>query len=196
MKPILLIYATREGQTRHITEHLGDVLAAHPMEYDIVDAARVPKGFSLARYSAAMVAASLHVGEYEPEMTTFVRCHLGELGRIPSTFISVSMAARVVEDEGAPPDTRPAAHENIRRTIDRFLAETGWRPTHIAEVGGTLMYSRYSVVTRFVLKLIAKHEGAPVDTTRDYEFTNWTKLDQAIDEQVRDNPSVKAAAQG
>jgi menaquinone-dependent protoporphyrinogen IX oxidase len=46
------------------------------------------------------------------------------------------------------------------------------------------------------MKLIAKHEGAPVDTTRDYEFTNWTRLDQVIAELIRDIPSASAAAQG
>jgi menaquinone-dependent protoporphyrinogen IX oxidase len=89
-----------------------------------------------------MVAASLHCGEYEPEMKVFVRCHLGELGPIPSTFLSVSLAARIEEDETATPEKRTAAHASIRRTIDRFLAETGWRPSHIAEVAGALMYSK------------------------------------------------------
>jgi menaquinone-dependent protoporphyrinogen oxidase len=115
---------------------------------------------------------------------------------MPSTFISVSLAERVVEDEGAPPEKRAAAHENIRRTVDRFLAETGWRPTHVAEVAGALMYSKYNMVIKFVMKLIARHEGAPVDTTRDYEFTNWTKLGQVIDELLGDAPSASAAAQG
>jgi len=46
------------------------------------------------------------------------------------------------------------------------------------------MYSKYNFVIRFVMKRIAKKAEAPVDTTRDYEFTDWTKLDLLVDEFV------------
>jgi menaquinone-dependent protoporphyrinogen IX oxidase len=34
------------------------------------------------------------------------------------------------------------------------------------------------------MRQIAKKAGAPVDTRRDYEFTDWTKLDQLVEKFV------------
>src|SRR5689334_25291448 len=47
MKPILIIYATREGHTRHIAEHAGALLGARQTAFELVDAAHLPEGFSL-----------------------------------------------------------------------------------------------------------------------------------------------------
>ncbi len=66
--------------------------------------------------------------------------------------------------------------------IGRFVAETGWAPAHVLPVAGALAYSRYNFLIRFVLKRIARANGAPTDTSRDYEFTDW----QAVDNFVRD----------
>jgi menaquinone-dependent protoporphyrinogen oxidase len=40
-------------------------------------------------------------------------------------------------------------------------------------LAGSLAYTQYSFFTRFIMKRIARRQGAPTDTSRDYEFTNW-----------------------
>ena len=47
------------------------------------------------------------------------------------------------------------------------------------------MYSKYNFVIRFVMTLIARKAGVPVDTSRDYEFTDWPKLDRLVEEFVQ-----------
>jgi menaquinone-dependent protoporphyrinogen oxidase len=69
--------------------------------------------------------------------------------------------------------------------IDGFVAETGWRPERSLPVAGALTYSRYNFLIRFVMKRIARKQGAPTDTSRDYEFTNWSAVDRFVDEAVR-----------
>ena len=52
------------------------------------------------------------------------------------------------------------------------------------ECGGhqtALLYSKYNFVVRFIMKAIATKAGGPVDTSRDYEFTDWNKLDHLIE---------------
>jgi len=188
MKPILVIYATREGHTRRIAEHVGAVLEAQRRSFGLIDAAHIPERFLLTQYSAGIVCASLHLGKHEPEMVKFVKGHLAELQRIPTVFLSVSLEEVTAEDAEVPPEKRAAAETNVKRTIDRFLADTGWHPLHVAAVAGALMYSKYNFVTRFIMKRIAEKAGKPVDTTRDYEFTDWTKLDRLIEELVRSIP--------
>jgi len=184
MKPILLIYATREGHTRHIAEHLGALLTAHRRTFELVDAAQLPGEFSLAKYCAAIVCASLHAGKHETEMVKFVKGHLNGLHQVPTVFLSVSLSERTVEDPQAPAEKRARAATDVERTIDSFLAETGWHPSNVAAVAGALLYSKYNFVVRFFMKQIAKKAGGPVDTSRDYEFTDWTKLDHLIEDFV------------
>jgi menaquinone-dependent protoporphyrinogen oxidase len=194
MKPVLLIYATREGHTRRIAEHVGARLDYHQQTFELVDAAHLPQAFSLAKYSSAIVSASLHTGKHEPEMAKFVKRHLNELQQIPTLFLSVSLSERTVEDPQAPAEKRAQAEADVARTIDSFLKETGWRPSHVAAVAGALLYSKYNFVIRFIMKRIAKNAGGPVDTSRDYEFTDWLKLDLLIAEFVESASTAKAGA--
>lgn len=94
-----------------------------------------------------------------------------------------------VEDSNALPQKRAEAQADVRRTIDGFLAETGWHSSQVEAGAGALMYSRYNFAIRFVMRLIARKAGAPVDTSRDYEFTDWTKLHGLVQEFVQSVPS-------
>ena len=191
MKPILVIYATREGHTRRISEHLGALLEAHQRAFELVDAAHLPERFSLVKYCAAIVSASLHAGKHEPEMVKFVKRYLNQLHAIPTLFLSVSLSEKTVEDPQAPAEKRVEAEADVKRTIDGFLVETGWHPSHVAAVAGALLYSKYNFVIRFIMKRIAEKAGGPADTSRDYEFTDWTKLDRLIEKFVESAPTVE-----
>ena len=188
MKPILVLYATREGHTRRIAEHLAATLTAHQLSPDVIDAAQIPRGFSLENYSAAVVSASVHLGKHESEMTKFVKRHLAELQKIPTAFLSVSLSEAGVEDEMASAEKRARAGADVKRTIDAFLAQTSWRPSHVNAVAGALMYRRYNFAVRWMMKRIARQAGAPTDTSRDHEFTDFAALDQTINEFVLSLP--------
>ena len=182
MKPVLVVYATREGQSRHIAEHIGEQLAAHQHLFALMDAAHIPESFTISKYSAAIVTASLHMGKHEAEMARFVRRNLAELQTMPSLFLSVSLAEAGVEDPNTTAEKRAEAQAHVTRAIEAFLTDTGWHPTHLAAVAGALRYSKYNFVTRFIMRRIARKQHLPVDTSRDYEFTNWSALDRVVDE--------------
>jgi menaquinone-dependent protoporphyrinogen oxidase len=65
--------------------------------------------------------------------------------------------------------------------LNRFFRETNWHPDHVKAVAGALLYTRYNVLTRFVMKYIAKETGGSTDTTRDHEYTDWENLDRFFD---------------
>ena len=129
--------------------------------------------------SAAIVSASLHLGKYEPEMAKFVKRHLTELQQIPGVFLSVSLAARTAEEgRNAPSAMRAQAEADVKRTIDNFLSETGWHPSHIAAAAGALPYSKYNFVTRFIMKLVKSKEcRGSGRCRRELRITDWNKLD-------------------
>jgi menaquinone-dependent protoporphyrinogen oxidase len=185
MKPILVIYATREGHTRHIAGHVGNALGARNQPNETWNSSHFPDDLPISKFGAAIVSASLHMGKFEREIARFVISHRDGLANIPTVFLPVSLAERTVEDPATTPEKRTKAQAHIKHAVDAFLSETGWQPTQIVPVAGALTYSRYNFFTRFIMKSISKNSGGPVDTSRDYEFTDWQKLDQVIEEFVQ-----------
>jgi menaquinone-dependent protoporphyrinogen IX oxidase len=117
MKPVLILYATREGHTRRIAEHLAATVRARGHEAVVVDAAHLPEGFSLDSYAAAIVSASVHTGTHEREIVAFVKFHRAELERIPAVFLSVSLSEAGVEDPAATPERRAQAAADVQRMM-------------------------------------------------------------------------------
>ena len=190
-KPVLVLYATREGHTRRIAEHIAATVRARGAAADVADAARLPSGFSLSSYAAAVVAGSVHQGKHERELADFVRKHRAALEQMPAVFLSVSLSEAGAEDPAASPERRAQAALDVRKMIETFLAETGWQPSKVRAVAGALLYSKYNFLIRFVMKRIARAQGASADTSHDYEFTDWEALDRIVDEVVPRGPELR-----
>ena len=190
---VLVAYATREGQTRRIAEHLADTLRARALETDVVDVKAAAADIDLGRYAHVVLAASVHMGKHEGEMIRFVAKYKGSFDRTPTSFLSVTLAEAGVEDAARTPEQRARAEAGVKQVTDRFLAETGLHPSRVMPVAGALKYREYGWLVRFVMKRIAKAEGAPTNTSRDYEMTDWVKLDWFADEvaaSLREGPGV------
>jgi menaquinone-dependent protoporphyrinogen oxidase len=182
MKRALIVYATREGHTRKIADHVAATMRARGREVDVIDAARTPPDLDFARYGLVVLAASLHMGKHERELIAFAKGHHCDLERVPTALLSVSLSEATVEDPTRPLTTRAEAAKAIKATIDRFLGETELRPAWVMPVAGALPYSAYGWVTRLVMRHISKMEGGPTDTSRDYEMTDWVSLEKFVEE--------------
>jgi menaquinone-dependent protoporphyrinogen oxidase len=184
MKSVLVLYATRDGQTRRIAEHICAALGSQQLESDLRNVADVRQEFSLTPYSAAILCATVRLGKHEKEMTRFVKRHVAELQQMATAFVSVSLSAAGAEDIFRPPEMRAKARVDVKRVIDAFLAETGWHPSQTKAVAGALLYTRYNFILRRVMRRIARQTGALTDMSQDYEFTDWAGLDRLVDEFV------------
>jgi menaquinone-dependent protoporphyrinogen oxidase len=184
MKPILVLYATREGHTRRIAEHIAAAIRSRGYSADVIDAADIPPDFSMEVYEAVVIAASVHREKHEKEMVTFVRRFRDELECMPAIFLSVSLSEAGAEDPAASPAHRAQAAADVQKMIDAFLKETRWHPSKVRGVAGALSYSKYNFLVRFVMKRIAKAQGASTDTSHDHELTDWEALDHIVDELV------------
>jgi menaquinone-dependent protoporphyrinogen oxidase len=173
------VYATREGQTRKIAEHLARVFRIRGV--DKVQAWNVRENANRIRldeFSAVILAASVHGGTHEPEMLGFVKQHRDELDKMPTAFLSVSLSEAGVERADAPPEQHAQFVADVEKMLERFFDQTGWRPTHAKPIAGALVYSKYNFLIRFVMKRIARRSGGDTDTSRDYEYTDWLALDR------------------
>jgi menaquinone-dependent protoporphyrinogen oxidase len=113
------------------------------------------------------VAASVHAGGYQKSVRSWIRAHGAECGAKPTAFVSVCLAIR---------STQPKEREQATAFPRRFLDLEGWHPQLVKVVAGALPYTRYSFMTRWIMKRIAAQAGGDTDTSRDYEYTDWQEV--------------------
>jgi menaquinone-dependent protoporphyrinogen oxidase len=170
MAHLLVLYGTSEGQTQKIAAFIADRLRknGHTVEVDAVEAIQSP--LDAERIDGVIVGASVHAGRHKDTVVQFVRDNRAVLDALPSAFFSVSLA---VLDE--------LPHKEARTYVARFLQETGWTPNVVETIAGALRYTQYGFVKRFIMKQISKRSGRPTDTSRDFEFTDWTQVSAFVD---------------
>jgi menaquinone-dependent protoporphyrinogen oxidase len=193
MKPVLILYATRQGQTQRIADHLASEVRARGVPAAVVDAAH-PEGLALDAYSAAILCASVHLGRHEREMVAFVKSHRDGLRQMPSVFVSVSLSQAGVQDSTWPPERRAQAAADTGRMIQKFISQSGWSPGHVLAAAGALRYREYNWFLRIAMRRIARTAGAPTDASQDYEFTDWNALDHLAEELVAELLGEEALA--
>lgn len=184
MKHVLVLYATREGQSRKIAERVAECLRAKQYVVQLWDTAEIPAAFDLETFGGVVMVASVHRGTHERETISFVEKHREQLATMPAAFLSVSLSQAGADDPNASAEKRAQAAADARQMLERFFEKTQWQPGLAWPIAGALVYSMYGPITKFVMKRIAKSMGGPTDVSRDYEFTDWPTLDHYIDEFV------------
>jgi menaquinone-dependent protoporphyrinogen oxidase len=164
-----VFFATTEGQTRRIAERLAALLRDSGLDSQAIDVARPAGVIDWACVRVALVGASLHAGRHQRAAASFVEGHAARLSAIPSAFFSVSLSAASRNTDEV------AAAERLAGEFPRAL---GWTPVVVVSLAGRLAYTRYGFVKRMLMKRIARKEGAPTDTSRDYELTNWDTVER------------------
>ena len=121
---------------------------------------------------AVIIAASVHAGRYQPAVVRFVSQHLAAIDSRPNVFLSVSLAAATEDEDDA---------QGLRQCVAGFTQQTGWTPGIIHHVAGAFRYTSYDFLKLWAMKYIAWRKGAPTDSSRDYELTDWADLARFAD---------------
>jgi menaquinone-dependent protoporphyrinogen oxidase len=182
MKPIAVLYATREGHTKRVAERVAGDLRARGLDTECKNLREDASAIDLHDYSAAVLAASVHQGKHEREMVQFAKKHRTELEQLPTAFLSVTLSEAGAEMPDTTPEQRARFSADVQKVINQFFESTGWRPQRVKPVAGALLYSKYNALVRFIMKRIAREAGASTDTSRDCEYTDWVGLDSFVDE--------------
>jgi menaquinone-dependent protoporphyrinogen oxidase len=168
MARVLAIYGTMYGHTEKVVRRFARVLGNAGHDVTMYRADVLPADEDVGAYAACLVAASVKSGRHQASVRRAVRRHLTTLDGMPTAFVSVCGALAPGWEQG---------RAEAAKYVDRFRHETGWRPTEVLSVAGALAYTRYGLITRWIMKLISKRTGRPTDTSRDYEFTDWVAVD-------------------
>jgi menaquinone-dependent protoporphyrinogen oxidase len=185
MKPLAVLYATREGQTRKIAEYVATGLRTQGFDVDVGNV-RDAGDLTLDAYAGIVLAASVHGGKHEPEMMSFIGNHSWELNCTPNAFLTVTLSEAGAERTGATAEEHNRFSADVQGVIARFLRDSRWQPNRIFPVAGALPYSKYNFVLRLLMRWIAKRSGGETDTSRDYEYTDWNRLDQFVNQFAAD----------
>jgi menaquinone-dependent protoporphyrinogen oxidase len=166
---ILAVYGTAYGQTEAVIRRVSGALerSGHAVALHRADA--VPKSVRVEDFGAVIVGASILMGRYQRYVRDFVSAHLSALNARPTAFVSVS---------GHSPEDVPEWRAAATAYVAKLTAETLWSPRWSATFSGALRYSRYGLLTRWIMKRISARTGGPTDTSRDYEFTDWAAVDR------------------
>lgn len=167
---VLIVYATSEGQTERIANQIAETLVRRGFPCDRYNVCRDRADeIAVDAYDAVVVGSSIHYGRHDPRIEWLVREYRRTLRRIPSAFFSVSLAMASENEED-----RHAA----MRIADAFLEEMLWQPSLRAYFSGRLAYSQYGWWKARLMHRIAAKSGAETSMDRDYEYTDWSKVDR------------------
>jgi menaquinone-dependent protoporphyrinogen oxidase len=167
MPRVLIVYGTTDGQTRKIAATLSGILEYQGVHADVCHAKGLSESVRPRDFDGVIVAASIHAGGYQRSVKRWVSAHAAELNRCPSAFLSVCLG--ILEQKAE-------AQREVHAIAQRFLDAFGWHPTITKPVAGALLYTRYNLVKRWIMKRIVAKGGGDTDTSRDYEYTDWDDL--------------------
>tara|TARA_B100001996_G_scaffold133832_1_gene101886 strand:- start:1024 stop:1554 length:531 start_codon:yes stop_codon:yes gene_type:complete len=161
----LIIYSTTDGQTKLICERIKN-FSKFNNQTKIISINEVMKE-NLSSYETIIIGASIRYGKHNPFVFNFVKENLKILNNKKSVFFSVNVVARKAEKNL--PENNPY--------IIKFLKLTNWNPDKKAVFAGKIDYPKYSFFDRQIIRLIMFITKGPTDTSKSYEFTEWSKVD-------------------
>jgi len=174
MSKFLIIYSTTDGHTKIICERIKNFLN----DENIVELLSLEdsKKINLSDFEKIIIGASIRYGKHSRELYKFINLNKNILDQKKSAFFSVNVVARKSEKNTA--ETNPY--------INKFLKISKWRPNKISVFAGKVDYPNYNFFDKYIIKLIMFITNGPTDTSRSYEFTDWSKVDD-FSKELRNN---------
>jgi menaquinone-dependent protoporphyrinogen oxidase len=167
MGRILILYATVDGQTGRVAHQMANVLRDEGHDVKVRPAGIAHAGDDAGIFDGVIVGAGIRYGDYPRYVAPVVRDCVKPLA-IPTAFFSVCLSA-------GGPGARP---KTAQEYVDGLLRKTAWRPAQVESFGGALLYGRYNPFIRFMMRLIVGFAGGDTDTSRNYEYTDWTAVER------------------
>ena len=165
MSSVLIIYSSTDGHTKIICERITSVLNEEN-EVKLISLEDTNK-INLSNFEKIIIGASIRYGKHSKKLYKFINANKNILDQKKSAFFSVNVVARKPEKNTA--ETNPY--------ITKFLKISKWKPNKIRVFAGKVDYPSYNFFDKHIIKFIMFITKGPTDTSRSYEFTDWSKVD-------------------
>jgi menaquinone-dependent protoporphyrinogen oxidase len=171
MQRYLVAFASREGQTEKIAHHVARRVEDDGSLVRLIDIRANESEAGADEYDAMLIAGSVHVGRFDPELAAFITRHIAALRRCPSAFLPVSLSA-ASQDE--------SEKSAIDEIAQGYIAELGWVPDAVHHVAGAVHDRKLNALERTVLHAIVDSKGVERQPSGDTELTDWAELDAFV----------------
>lgn len=168
----MLYYATRDGQSRRIAEHISRRLAESGLVTMPQDLALTSVlAADLAQASIVVLVAAVRYGRHLPEADRFMASY-GSLHSPPPppplALASVNLTAR------KPAKATATSNGYLRKAIARHRLA----PTLAVAFAGRLDYPSYGWLDRQIIRFIMLLTHGPTDPGTCVEYTSWLAVDE------------------
>jgi menaquinone-dependent protoporphyrinogen oxidase len=163
---VLIVYASRHGQTRKIAEHVAHIATIHGAEAHAREASALPAELRVNAFDTVVLAGPVYFDKFPKKLVRFAAGHREALSKVRSVFVSVSGAAG-----------NPALRAGAEEVVRLFLEKTRWTPDQVELFAGGQPFTRYGFFTKWMMVWKMRKLGRDVDPNRDYESTDWDAVD-------------------
>jgi menaquinone-dependent protoporphyrinogen oxidase len=165
----VLYYATRDGQSRRIAEHIFGRLAQSETLSPPKDLAVTPPAVAdLATASVIVLVAAVRYGRHLPEADRFLAAYRSLASPPPLALASVNLTAR------KPAKTTATGNAYLRKVIARHRLA----PALAVAFAGRLDYRSYGWLDRQIIRFIMLLTRGPTDPDTNVEYTSWPAVDE------------------
>jgi menaquinone-dependent protoporphyrinogen oxidase len=165
----VLYYATRDGQSRRIAEHIFRHLPDNQMFAPPRDVAAAPATpADLAAASVVVLVAAVRYGRHLPEADRFLATYRSLKLQPPLALASVNLTAR------KPAKTTAKSNPYLRKVIARHRLT----PAVAVAFAGRLDYRRYGWLDRQIIRFIMLLTRGPTHPDTCVEYTSWRAVDE------------------
>ena len=166
--PAALYYATRDGQSRHIAEHLSRRFTEAGIAAPARDVALAPRASAdLVAARVVVLVAAVRYGRHLPEADRFLAVYRSLRPQPLLALASVNLTAR------KPGKTAVGGNPYLRKVIARHHLA----PAVAVAFAGRLDYRRYRWFDRWIIRFIMLLTGGPTDPSTCIEYTSWPAVD-------------------
>lgn len=169
---ILILYASVDGQTLKIANHLSDLLRENGEEvftFEISDFSE-----ELSHYDKIIIGSSIRYGVHHQNIIDFINKNKVKLESFKTAFFSVNLVARKSEKNQA----------NTNPYVIKFFKSIQWRPNLVDVFAGKLDYKKYPFFDRIMIQFIMWMTKGPTDSKTKIEYTDWNRV-AAFSEKIR-----------
>jgi len=161
-----LFYASHDGHTRRIAEHIAarlEGLKVVVRPHNLAES--IPAAASLS--GTVVLVAAIRYGRHLPAALRFLESYSRLANRPALVLLSVNLTAR------KPNKQSPEGSVYLRKTIRKYHLE----PALAHAIAGRLDYPRYSWFDRQMIRFIMLLTGGPTDPSTTIEYTDWDQVD-------------------
>ena len=165
MSGSLIIYSSTDGQTKIICEKIKNF--SQNSESIKIISLEEASDFNLQSYEDIIIGASIRYGKHNKNLYKFISSNKETLEKKRSAFFSVNVVAR--KPEKNTPETNPY--------MKKFLKISNWKPDKLGVFAGKVNYPNYGFFDKYIIQFIMFITKGPTDTSKSFEFTDWSKVE-------------------